>query len=209
MEITISLFHRTNRLSLSGKWQRIYQNVRLSLHLYLRGAQHRAIHRFRKLLDQHLSNKNGDVDCPSGTGLLLTQCGLYSQSIKVLRRYPSRYSIRLQAINCFYIERWGPTESLCADYNPFLTNLKEPDALWISNVLFGIQIYSMIQLKKRQKAKALLRTGIKAERFMSNSIIAFCATKLNIKSLQKMDYANDPDRYHYLEIFCSFQGMII
>ena len=29
-----------------------------------------------------------------------------------------------------------------------------------------------------------------------------------MKSLQKMDYANDPHRYHHLEIFYLFQGMI-
>ena len=208
LETIVSLFNRTNKLSLSDRWQHTYRNVRLSLSLYLRVAQHRAIHRFQKLLAQYLSNKNVRVDSVLGTGLLLTQCGLYAQSIKLLQKYSSQHSIRLQAINCFYAERWDQTKSLCADYRPFLTNSREPDGLWISNLLFGIQIYSMIRLNHRKKAKQLVRAGTKCKLFMNNAIIAFCATELRIKSLQKLDYANDPRRYHYLEIFCLFQGMI-
>ena len=201
----------TDISSLTKKWKKIHRNLTLSLRFYLDGCQGSWCYHYKDIVVNRLRDKRGKLgrkQKPLSIGHLLNQFGLYNESITTLSGIWTRQTFRIRAVNTFYLEKYKKTASHCDAFKPFLKNNHSPDGIWNSNLLFGLQIYALIKLKQFKKAKKLLKSGIFRNRFKNNSIVTFCAQKLGIKTLHRMDYANDPERSHHFDIFCLFQGMI-
>ena len=216
-EEAVYLFKITNISSLIDEWKHIHEQIRLSLDLYRKGCQSRSCRQFQQIIlrecdDDMKATWNLSVFAGHRDVLGVTphRFGRYHQSLEAISANESRgmrQSYRMRAVNYWFLEQYKKTVTNCEIFKPFIQCSQHPDGAWNSSILFGLQIYSLIELKRFKKARKLLRTGIRRDRFNSNSVVTFCAQKLRIK-LHRMNCVKDDGWAHHVDIVWLFHGMI-
>ena len=216
------LFKITNYSSLGDDWISIYEQIRVTLELYRKGCQSGSCSHFQRIMMQESDDDMGGTwnlsiyslsngERRDELGVTRNRFGRYRQSLGAIsanKLRGIRQSYRMRAVNYWFLEQYKKAITNCETFQPFLEDSSQPDGAWNSNLLFGLQIYSLIKLRRFKKARRLFQCGIRRDRFQNNSIVTFCAQELRIKSLQKMEYADGVEESDHFDIFCLFQGMI-
>ena len=197
------LLRKIQPSSLSGKRQGLYHKMRLSLCHYRFG-----MHAARSIC-HHVPREMMD-------GWTLNRLGFYNKSNAVLHtREISQFtdSVEVQAYrmsNDFFLENYESIASNLRYYNPFNSNHSKPSSAsklrWSANLEFGLGIYSLIIEGKERKARKTLKKGMKHSGFINNSIIRFCAYRLDLHRLQNVQFLQKPEKHQ--DNFLLFEGMI-
>lgn len=135
----------------------------------------------------------------------LNRFGFYNESNAWLRPYPTK-RVQLQTINNFFLEKYKSISPHFRYFSPFSRSDEDSNSKWLDNALFGIRIFSLIEMGKVGKARMALNKGMKHKAFINNSIITFCAYRLNLQRLQNVQFLQKPDDQR--DIFRLFEGMI-
>ena len=174
----------------------------LEIHLY--GRQKRA-YWFYKLALQCDAQCSPEIHHP----LILHSLGMYKES-NLLLPYHLRFAARMQAVNCFYLEKYRLMLTHCRQFGPFLKCSEFEEHPWTHNAVFGIYVFGLIQIRETKKAKLMLMKGMKDKRFRNNAITLYCASVLKLfrkEFVERTKSANEYELESHMDIFNLFKAM--